>query len=108
MEIWVAHPDIRSEIRLNGTELLKLAFGQPGAAIQCTSGTLWLTQPGDAHDHILKAGQTFRLYQSGTILVQGLPRGRARVIEGDSETRRTPAATQGGNRWKRFFKPCAP
>lgn len=72
-EVGVVLPDIHSEIPLKGKEMLKLRLEQPGLVIRCTSGALWLTQPGDPHDHILKAGQAFQLYRQGTILVQGLP-----------------------------------
>ncbi len=79
MEAQVIISDTRSEIDLDGLELLKLEFGQPGARVLCTSGTLWLTQPGDPHDHIIKAGQSFTPNQCGIVLVQGLPCGKARI-----------------------------
>jgi hypothetical protein len=79
MKIQVTIGDIRSEIDLDGLELLKLEFGEPGTQVTCTTGTLWLTQQGDPHDHILKAGQSFSLDQPGIILVQGLPRGKVLI-----------------------------
>ena len=81
METQVIIPDIRSEIDLEGSELLKLEFGQPGACVTCTTGILWLTQQGDLHDHLLKTGQSFTLDQPGIVLVQGLPCGKARIQE---------------------------
>ena len=66
-------PDVRSEIDLEGMELLKLNLEQPRARVLCTAGHLWLTQQGDPQDHLLEAGQTFTLNQRGTVLVQGLP-----------------------------------
>ncbi len=71
--------DIHSEIDLDGLELLKLEVGQAGARVLCTTGTLWLTQPGDPQDHLLKAGQSFTFNQRGIILVQGLPCGKALI-----------------------------
>jgi hypothetical protein len=79
MEVQVIYPDIHTEIVLDGSELLKFDAGQPGTAVACTAGMLWLTQPGDLHDHFLRAGQSFTLYQTGTVLVQGLPSGKARI-----------------------------
>lgn len=73
--------DSRSEIYLDGMELLKFEFGQPGTCVMCITGILWLTQQGDPRDHILNAGQSFTLDQSGMVLVQGLPYGKARILE---------------------------
>ena len=80
MDAQVIIPDIRSEIDLEGTELLKLDLEQPHASVLCTAGTLWLTQQGDPQDHFLEAGQAFTLNQRGTVLVQGLPCGKARIL----------------------------
>jgi hypothetical protein len=80
MEVQVIIGDMRSEIDLDGLELLKLEFGQPGARVMSTSGTLWLTQQGDPHDHIIKTGQSFTLNQRGMVLVQGLPCGRVLIL----------------------------
>jgi DUF2917 family protein len=32
---------------------------EPGAAIQCVNGTVWLTQEGDTRDYCIPAGVTF-------------------------------------------------
>ena len=81
MDARVVIPDIRSEINLEGLELLKLEFWQPHTRVMCTTGTLWLTQQGDPRDHFLKARQSYTLDQGGTVLVQGLPCGKARILE---------------------------
>jgi len=80
MDIRVIICNIRSEIDLDGFELLKLEFWQPGTRVMCTTGTLWLTQQGDLHDHLLKAGQSFTLNKRGIALVQGLPCGKALIL----------------------------
>ena len=80
MEVQVIISDIRSEIDLDGLILLKLEFGQPGASVMCTTGTLWLTQQGDPYDHLLEAGQSFTLNRRGIVLVQGLPCGKAHIL----------------------------
>jgi hypothetical protein len=81
MEAEVIIADLRSEIDLEGSELLRLELGQPGTRMMCLSGTLWLTQPDDLHDHLLRAGQAFILDQPGIVLVQGLPCGKARILK---------------------------
>ncbi len=80
MEAPVIIYDIHSEIDLESQALLKLDLGQPGAVVRCISGTLWLTQACDLHDHLLIAGQSFTLDHAGIVLVQGLPYGRARIF----------------------------
>ncbi len=80
MEVQVIFPGNRSEINLAGAELLKLEPGKPGARVICTTGALWLTQQDDPHDHVLKAGQSFTLRQPGTVLVQGVPHGKALIL----------------------------
>ena len=72
--------DNRAEICLEGLELLKLETGQPRKSVMCTAGTLWLTQQGDPDDHLLAVGQSFTPNHRGTILVQGLPYGKARIL----------------------------
>ncbi len=80
LEAPIIIPDVRSEIELDGTELLKLDLEQPRASVLCTAGTLWLTQQGDPEDHLLEAGQLFTLSHRGTVLVQGVPCGKARIF----------------------------
>jgi len=80
IETPVIIPDVRSDIELDGDELLKLDLAQPRTSVVCTAGTLWLTQQGDPQDHVLKAGQSFTLSQRGTVLVQGVPCGKARIL----------------------------
>ena len=74
-------PDVRAEIDLNGAELLSLSVEQRRTRmIICTEGTLWLTQQDDQNDHVLKPGQSFAVVHNGTVLVQGLPAGKARIM----------------------------
>lgn len=73
-------PDVRAEIDLAGAELLTLDVEERRASVVCTAGTLWLTQPGDLNDHVLEAGQTFTINKPGTVLVQGMPAGKMRIL----------------------------
>ncbi len=74
-------PDLRHEIDLDGKELLRLDVAQPGTRVVCTAGTLWLTQACDPQDHFIQAGESFTFYRAGLALVQGLPCGKARIVE---------------------------
>jgi hypothetical protein len=47
----------------------KFAAGQN---LTCESGVVWLTQSGDGHDHILRAGQSFVARRRGRIVVQAM------------------------------------
>ena len=42
-EVRVITGSIRTEINLDGLELLKLDFRRPGATVMCTNSALWLT-----------------------------------------------------------------
>jgi hypothetical protein len=50
-----------------------------GAAIQCVAGKLWLTQEGDARDHVVPAGTTFCTDRAGRVVVTGVD-GAALVV----------------------------
>ena len=62
-------------IRLGAGGVMPLPGGGGGGAgnrIACVSGTLWVTQEGDAHDYVLKAGDHFRAGGRGRVVVQAL------------------------------------
>ena len=50
-----------------------------GAAIQCVAGKVWLTQEGDARDHVVPAGTTFCTDRAGRVVVSGVD-GAALVV----------------------------
>jgi hypothetical protein len=50
-----------------------------GDRIECTSGSLWITQDGDLRDIVLRAGESFRLDRSGTALISALTDARLAV-----------------------------
>ena len=85
LEVQVVIPGNRPEIDLDGAELLRLELRQPGAWVLCTAGILWLTQQGDPDDHFLTTGQSFTLTRPGTVLVQGLPCGKACILRPGEE-----------------------
>jgi len=58
---------------------------RPGMEIRVHVGSIWLTQEGDARDHYLVAGQSFRLDRAGTALVTALRRTRLSMAALHSE-----------------------
>ncbi len=40
-----------------------------GVSINCDRGSLWVTQPNDNRDHILRTGKTVHLTQKGKVVV---------------------------------------
>jgi hypothetical protein len=51
----------------------------PGARVRCVRGTLWLTQSGDAIDHVLGEGETFEVTSRGRVVIQALDPSRVRI-----------------------------
>jgi len=45
-----------------------------GALLHVWQGEVWITQQGSTKDHVLTAGQTFRLDRDGVALVQSFSR----------------------------------
>ncbi len=51
-----------------------------GVGLICLEGVLWITQSGDPIDYLLSAGQSLTVTCLGTVLIQGLPDGRLRLV----------------------------
>lgn len=41
----------------------------PGTLVACVSGCVWLTQYGDFRDHVLQAGDSFRIEVNGCVVM---------------------------------------
>lgn len=41
-------------------------------SINCTQGTVWITQTGDAEDHLLQPGEVFETLEEGLVIMQSL------------------------------------
>ena len=54
-------------------KLLNLGRKMVGHVIRCLSGTLWVTQEGDARDHILGPGEEFAIESTGVVVVRRSP-----------------------------------
>ena len=56
-----------------------------GALVRCLEGLVWITQDGDRADHIVSAGDTFRVDRDGSVIVQATRPARV-AIESPRET----------------------
>jgi hypothetical protein len=61
--------------------------GGIGHGIVCDSGTMWVTQDGDARDIILRAGESFTLDRNGTALVQAFEPGSISITRPAAQSR---------------------
>ena len=41
-----------------------------GALVRCLEGLVWITQDGDRADHIVAAGDSFRVDRDGAVILQ--------------------------------------
>lgn len=57
------------ELLLESQELLDLGNNLRGTNIICRSGLCWLTQTGDGHDYILRAGDCFKVFSQERLIV---------------------------------------
>lgn len=64
---------------LSQGEILRLEGNHRQERIQVLRGTVWVTQPGDVKDHILKAGECFQIQRAGLVLAQGLSSATLRI-----------------------------
>jgi hypothetical protein len=71
---------------LKPQQLVKVRGGR-GHSIVCHSGSVWVTQDGDARDVILRAGEAFTLDQDGPALVQAFEAGSITITQAEPQTR---------------------
>lgn len=60
-----------------------------GALVRCLDGLVWITQDGDRADHVVGAGDSFRVDRDGTVVVQATRPARL-AIESPDEDRPEP------------------
>lgn len=65
-------------IRLATGECWSPQASQP-VTLLCTEGTFWWTQAGDAHDHLLCAGELLTVSPRGGIVLQALTPAALRI-----------------------------
>jgi Protein of unknown function (DUF2917) len=56
-----------------------------GALVRCLEGLVWITQDGDCADHIVAAGDSFRVDRDGSVIVQATTRPARLAIESPRE-----------------------
>src|SRR5687767_2770184 len=59
----------RIDVSANTAASIEVAAG---AAIQCITGKLWLTQEGDPRDYVVPAGTTFCTDRAGRVVVSAI------------------------------------
>ena len=87
------------EILLHNAELLAIHGRRAGLRVRCGAGHLWVTQQGDARDHLLGAGDSFTSRLSGEIVVTALAASRVSLLPGGrfvaEHSNRTPDRPTG-------------
>jgi hypothetical protein len=66
-------------------KMLRIADGG-GALLQVWEGEVWLTQEGSTKDHVLIAGQSFRLDRAGLALVYPFRRSVLSLARGEQHS----------------------
>ncbi|MBU2513687.1 DUF2917 domain-containing protein [bacterium] len=56
---------------ISKNEMIFLDGNPTEISILCEDGILWVTQAGDAYDHILKPGEVFRIKDKGKVAITG-------------------------------------
>lgn len=60
------------KIGLKKDELWKSPENFHVLSINCTQGTVWITQEGDREDHLLESGEVFETLEEGLVVMQSL------------------------------------
>ncbi len=60
------------ELMLKRKQMLSLAEAQPGLAIECKQGVIWITYAGDFTDYILNPGERFQPRFTGPVTIEAL------------------------------------
>jgi hypothetical protein len=68
-----------AEVLLPAQVILRLDGDQRGVRLHAHGGNLWVTQSGDAQDHLVCPGKPFTVDRAGGVLVQALPKAWLRI-----------------------------
>ena len=60
------------ELYLKRREVLNLNHPQPGVAIECEKGVLWLTVTGGGKDYTLATGEKYIVRETGSVLIEAV------------------------------------
>ncbi len=69
------------ELLLRKRQLLSLKEAQPGMAIECQQGVIWVTSSGEAGDHMLRAGERYQPVHAGNVIIQAIDDARLNIAE---------------------------
>ncbi|HWQ39995.1 MAG TPA: DUF2917 domain-containing protein [Burkholderiales bacterium] len=83
---------IRHALYLNTGSVLKVCNGNR-LRVEVTEGQAWITQEGDLRDHVLQAGQSWRIDRDGLTLIQALMPSRLALLAVRDRDRPEPKAT---------------
>jgi hypothetical protein len=67
------------QIKLSKNQLYRLDSHQGPVRIENTSGSLWVTQPGDPYDYVLEAGGQISISKRGVLLLEALEDASVRI-----------------------------
>lgn len=84
---------MRIELNQNGLCLKRnkpvKVRGGIGHTVVCHSGSIWVTQDGDARDVVLEAGESFTFDRDGPAVLQAFEPGAISIVRADAQTRTT-------------------
>ena len=75
-----AYPDPGAAAPLPAGSLFRLDGDQRGKVIHSRRGVVWVTQAGDAHDHVLRPGDVFAVSRPGRVIIQVLEAAAFEII----------------------------
>jgi hypothetical protein len=70
-----------NEVRIRARSTFHLLGNHRGERIDVLTGLVWLTQPGDTEDHLLRRGESFVITHTGTVVAQGMAESALRVVQ---------------------------
>ena len=62
----------KTKIRMRRRDFQSMQAAQPGAALFCDNGILWVTQFGDRRDYVLLPGQQMTVTKRGKVLIEAM------------------------------------
>ena len=68
------------EQELSPGELFTLFGDQRESIIQSVAGSLWITQENDTDDYRVNEGDSFTIFKSGKVVIQGMPTAHLRFM----------------------------
>jgi hypothetical protein len=70
-----------NEVNIGARSTFHLLGNHRGDRIDVLTGLIWVTQPGDTEDHLLRRGESFVITHTGTVVAQGMAESALRVVQ---------------------------